>query len=441
VDCAHCGTPLPAGSRRNRRYCNNKCRAWASIQRRKAGVPPPPPWQHPALESANPALQAAAARAQQLGEAHGWHRSTLRLVLDGLTVVLDGRPAGEHVTLTEVRTRTPRHASSPRVAEVLADLELLDDDTTPAIRQWIHRRASELPAGFAEAVRAWLLVLLDGDARTRPRSQPTLYVYFAIVRPFLQRWLADRGHLREVTADDVDAALEPLRGHQRRNAITALRSLFRFAKKRGLVFANPTTHLATARIDSGLLPMTDAEIRAVQQLAVNPAQRLIVALAAIHAARIAATRQLLLDDLDQPNRRITIAGHTQRLGELTDRALRAWLEQRRTAWPHTPNRHVLISEKTALGVQPVSKGYFHFHLRRHGVDLDRIRKDRILHEALTAGPDPLHLALVFNLSHTTASRYATIAQQLLDDELEHPGYDSAGWPRHDGDQLFGTNQR
>ncbi len=79
---------------------------------------------------------------------------------------------------------------------------------------------------------------------------------------------------------------------------------------------------------------------------------------------------------------------------------------------------MLISEKTALGVAPVSKGYFHFHLRRHGVDLDRIRKDRILHEALTAGPDPLHLALVFNLSHTTASRYATVAQSLLDGQDE-----------------------
>ncbi len=420
MDCAHCGTPLRPGGRRNRRYCDNKCRAWASIARRKAGVPPPPPWQHPAFESGNPALQAAATRAQQLGEAHGWHRSTLRCVLDGLTVVLDDRPAGEHVTLTEVRTRTPRHASSPRVAEVLANLGLLDDDTTPAIRQWIHRRASELPAGFAEAVRAWLLVLLDGDARTRPRSQPTLYVYFAIVRPFLQRWSADRGHLREITTDDVDTALEPLRGHQRRNAITALRSLFRFAKRRGLVFANPTTHLATSRIGPSLLPMTDAEIHAVQQVAVNPTQRLIVALAAVHAARVAAIRQLLLDDLDLPNRRITIAGHTQRLGELTDRALRAWLDQRRTAWPHTPNRHVLISEKTALGVAPVSKGYFHFHLRRHGVDLDRIRSDRILHEALTAGPDPLHLSLVFNLSHTTASRYADIAEDLLDGQLEQP---------------------
>ncbi|WP_369392490.1 hypothetical protein AB5J72_36600 [Streptomyces sp. CG1] len=38
--------------------------------------------------------------------------------------------------------------------------------------------------------------------------------------------------------------------------------------------------------------------------------------------------------------------------------------------------------------------------------------------ALTAGADPLHLALVFNLSHSTASRYATIAQNLLDDQIE-----------------------
>lgn len=28
--------------------------------------------------------------------------------------------------------------------------------------------------------------------------------------------------------------------------------------------------------------------------------------------------------------------------------------------------------------------------------------DRILHEALTASPDPLHLTLVFNVSHPTA---------------------------------------
>ena len=149
MNCAHRGTPLPAGSRRDRVYCTSNCSALASYYRRKRGAAPPPRWQHPALSADNPALRAAAACAQQLGEAHGWHRSTTRLVLDGLAVVLDGHTTGERVSLTEIRTRTPRHASSPRVAEVLAALGLLDDDTTPAIRAWADRRAGELPDGFA----------------------------------------------------------------------------------------------------------------------------------------------------------------------------------------------------------------------------------------------------------------------------------------------------
>ena len=166
--------------------------------------------------------------------------------------------------------------------------------------------------------------------------------------------------------------------------------------------------------------MAAAEIRPVEEATINPALRLIVALAAVHAARPAPIRLLRLEDVDLPNRRITIAGHTQRLGELTRRALRAWLDQRRTAWPHTPNPHVLISGKTALGVQPVSKGYFTSTSTSAvaACASHRIRKDRILHEALTTGADPLHLALVFNLSHTAASRYATIAEHLLDGQLE-----------------------
>jgi hypothetical protein len=88
--------------------------------------------------------------------------------MDGLTVLLEGRPAGERVTFAEIRMRTPRRASTPRVAEVLAGRRLLVDDSTPAVHAWIERRTGELPDGFASAVRAWLLVLLDGDARTDP---------------------------------------------------------------------------------------------------------------------------------------------------------------------------------------------------------------------------------------------------------------------------------
>jgi hypothetical protein len=57
-------------------------------------------------------------------------------------------------------------------------------------------------------------------------------------------------------------------------------------------------------------------------------------------------------------------------------------------------------------------------LSDNGFTIERIRADRILHEALTAGPDPLHLSLVFGISHNTARRYTTVAERLLSDELE-----------------------
>ncbi|WP_198145433.1 hypothetical protein [Frankia sp. EAN1pec] len=66
--------------------------------------------------------------------------------------------------------------------------------------------------------------------------------------------------------------------------------------------------------------------------------------------------------------------------EMTHQLLLTWLEHRRTSWPHTPNRHVLVNERTALGTGPISPNYLHQHLLRHGVRLDRIRADRVLHE-------------------------------------------------------------
>jgi integrase len=130
------------------------------------------------------------------------------------------------------------------------------------------------------------------------------------VRPFIECWAATRGHLREITSSDVDSVLEPLRGYRRYNAITALRSLFRFAMRRGLMFADPTAHLRGDRgAGRAVLPMTAEQIRAAGQAAATPAQRLAIALAAVHAARPKAIRELNLEDIDLPSRRITLAGH------------------------------------------------------------------------------------------------------------------------------------
>ena len=100
--------------------------------------------------------------------------------------------------------RPRSHSTATRIAAVRAELGLLHDDTTAAIRAWVDRCTGELPAGFGRDVRAWLVVLLDGDVRTRPRSPATVRVHFGIVRPFIGCWAATRGHLREVTSADVD---------------------------------------------------------------------------------------------------------------------------------------------------------------------------------------------------------------------------------------------
>ncbi|MGI5291173.1 hypothetical protein ACQEVF_48785 [Nonomuraea polychroma] len=418
MNCAHCGTSLPEKRRRDQVYCSNACSARASERRRKDGQPVPPRWRHPALTADDPVLRAAARHAQELGQVGGWNPSTTRCVLDGLVTVLTSLPAGERVPLSEVRARPQRWVSRPRLIEVLTDLDLLHDDSAPAIRSWIDRVTSHLAPGFINPVRQWLLVLLNGDTRSRPRSASSIYVYFGCIRPFLDDWAAGYDHLREVTRSDIRTALGPLSGSRRATATSAMRSLFGFAKKRGLIFSNPTTGLKGRPADFALLPMADEEIRAIEQQADDLAGQVIIALAAENAARTGAIRHLTLDDLDLANRRITLAGRPQRLGDLSHRALRRWLHHRRATWPHTTNPHVLISDKTAHGTGPISQQFVTSRMNRTGCSVDRIRKDRILHEALAGGADPLHLSLVFGISHSTAARYSAVAEHLLADELD-----------------------
>ena len=54
----------------------------------------------------------------------------------------------------------------------------------------------------------------------------------------------------------------------------------------------------------------------------------------------------------------------------------------------------------------------------------------MLHEALTGRADPLHLALMFGISRTTASKYTLIACNLLPDQPA----DAAGEQHHAPDE-------
>jgi hypothetical protein len=97
----------------------------------------------------SPLLLAATRCAIGLAEARGWSVATIAGVFYGLKAVLDGHTGGGPVPLSQVRQRVrPRsHSSATRIAEVLAELGMLHDDTTAAIR------ASGGPTGWGR--RAW----------------------------------------------------------------------------------------------------------------------------------------------------------------------------------------------------------------------------------------------------------------------------------------------
>ncbi|WP_210593681.1 hypothetical protein [Streptomyces sp. GESEQ-35] len=215
--------------------------------------------------------------------------------------------------------------------------------------------------------------------------------------------------------EDIIAARYAVTGKQRDNRIVALPSLFRHAKKNGRIFRNPTTHIRVPRPTGGVIQaLGQAAIDEVTAAATSPDLRLIVALAAVHAARPKTIRAMQLDDLDLGSRRITVGGYARPLDDLTRRAVLDWLDYRRSRWPNTANPHRLITQKTAVELGPGGRLWTTRAARDVTATLERLRVDRQLEEALTHGADPLHLALVFGIDEKTAIRYADSAQQLLD---------------------------
>ena len=253
------------------------------------------------------------------------------------------------------------------------------------------------------------------------------------VHPLLLAWAGRYQHLREVTPADITAATEPLTGSLRRQTLTALRSLFGHCKKTGRTFRDPTTGITNAQQPLKLLqPLQPHQMDQATTAATTPPARLALALAAVHAARPKAIRELHLQDVDLPNRRLTITGTARPLDDLTRTLLQTWLHHRNQRWPSTANPHLIINQQTAMTTRPVSENWLTGTCRGLTATLERLRMDRQLEEALTHHADPMHLAAVFGIDDTTAIRYATIARTLLATPAEHhdPGSHEPKDPDH-----------
>ncbi|MFJ9566021.1 hypothetical protein ACIRQQ_39065 [Streptomyces fuscichromogenes] len=187
---------------------------------------------------------------------------------------------------------------------------------------------------------------------------------------------------------------------------------------------NSATNGVSSRIRSQ--PLVPEQVNRAVAAATTPATLLILALAAVHAARVAQIGTLMLEDVDIGNRRLTIAGRVRPLDDLTLKLLLDWLEHRRTRWPNTANLHLLINNQTANRTTRASNHWISAAMRGQAATLERLRIDRQLEEAMAQGPDPLHLAEVFGLDEKTAMRYADSARQLL---LASPGEPPGGTVR------------
>jgi integrase len=361
----------------------------------------------------NPWLAWALHLAHAAGEARGWQPVTRRGVQRVLVTLLAGHRDGEVIAASAVHAVAQRHSISSHAAtEILATMGILDDDRPDLFSTWLDAKLAGLATGLASEVRRWAVTLHDGGPRTQPRSPGTARIYLRAVRPALLAWSARYDHLREVTRDDILAHLADLYGHERQVAVSALRSLFTWAKKTCVIFRNPATRIRAGKREHPVWqPLTAVHLAEAAAAAATPPARLCLILAAVHAARPGAIRALHLDDVDLASRRLRLAGTDRPMGNLTCKVVREWLEYRQRRWPHTANPHLLVSRESALHHGPVSSAYL-TSLRGMTATLERLRIDCQLAEALATGFDPLHLAGVFGISEHTAIRYAVNARQL-----------------------------
>jgi len=363
----------------------------------------------------NPWLAWALHLAHAMAETRGFDDRVHRTLNRNLVMLLAGYAEGDIIRVSDFRpVLASRGASLAHTVEVLTAMGIMADDRPATFDTWLQARLDVVAPVIAAQAERWARVLRDGGPRRHARSRVTAAAYLNCARPALLTWSRTYGHLREVTRDDVLGYLAALHGDRRMAALVALRSLFTWAKREGVIFANPSSRI---RIGARTLPiwqpLTPDEITRTVQAATTPQARLCVALAAIHAARPGQIRAQLISDVDLGNRRITIAGRPRPLDDLTRRLLIQWLDYRRARWPHTANPHLLISKHSALGRAPVSAPWIR-ELRGLPATLDRLRIDRQLEEALACDADPLHLAAVFGGDTTTAIRYATNARHILE---------------------------
>ncbi len=389
--------------------------AW-DLTRGRAGIPPP-----------RDGELAAALHQVALDHAadHGWTHQQGDKARAGIRLLLGMQDTpGARIRISEAAVLSQAFVTIRPVLEILATVDMLDDDRVPPIRSWFDQQTARLPPAMTDELRTWLDIMLDGSTtapRRRPRTATTTRIYLVQLLPALNIWAHNgRTSLREITTDDLVAVL-PAPGASRSLFGQSARSLFRILKARKLIFLNPCFGIDTPH--PTVNPPMPIELTALRDAldSPSPARALVAALAAYHALPSGDIRRLQLDDIRDRHLRIG-RGPRERVVLLAPpvrQRLNTYLHHRTARWPDSANPHLFIHPRTAARTDAVGPRWVRLTLDLPG-NIDAIRQDRILHEAYATGGDTRRLCDLFGLSINAASRYTnTVREPAIGDERHH----------------------
>lgn len=361
------------------------------------------------------------ADAGRLAGLRGWSPRTLSLAQRGLRILMAVHGPGEPVRASTVRQLSARNMPFPHIIDVLAAAGVLADDRPDSLAVWLDAQLAGLPAQIRAELDAWLSLLRHGGPRRQPRSRRTIVRDISSIRTFLTETGGRYSTLRQVTRDDITTWLAGRPGRSRPQDASTLRGLFGVLKAERLIFANPVRGVRVGRRNPAVpAPLPSHLLTTVATAAKDdPALRVAVALAGVHALLPGQIRHLRLDQADLPGRRLDPAGLDRPLDEFTASAIRGYLDFRDQRWPATASPFLLVTRKTAHTGEPVSRFWMTRLFRGLPVTAGQLRDDRIVEEALSGRADPLHLAAVFGFAPRTGLRYAQAAYDL--GEPSHPG--------------------
>jgi hypothetical protein len=298
----------------------------------------------PPIAALGAALQQAVA---DHGDRHGWGKGQRDGAWRGIRVLLAIQDTpGAPITMTEADIlRVVENTTVQPVVEVLASVDMLDDDRPPPLEEWFNGHAADLPPDMRHELAEWF--------------------------------------------------------HDRRDGSTS--PPFRYLKARKLIFVNPTARLRGDPVQpTQPLPIDLDAIRDTLH-SPDPARAALAALIAFHGLRTGQARRLLLTDV--PDGRLHVDGNVIVLADPVRRSLNTWLAERAHRWPNTINPHLFVTARTAVRTMPVSSVWISDNL---GVLPRQMREDRILNEAIATGGDVRRLSDLFGINVMTAQRYADV---------------------------------